>query len=75
MKFNTTGPIYGFSYVVAENPKDAYEEVRMFLDKENLGFKVERVLDTIELLAEQDRYPECRTMLFIAKNTDLKNES
>lgn len=66
MKSSIAGSVaYGISYVVADGPTRAYEIVREFLDKTDLGFDSERVLDSIELLAEDKEYPDCGTILFI----------
>ena len=65
MKSNFNSTIYGFTYVVAKNTDTAYEMVKAYLDKEELGFSKERELESIELLAEEIPYPDCQTMLFI----------
>ncbi len=44
---------------------EAYEQVRKFLDDNDLCFSDERELDTIELLAENTRYPACKKMLLM----------
>ena len=59
------GTDYHETYVVAKSLNDAYEQVRKFLDDNNLCFSDERELDKIELVAENTRYPECKKMLFI----------
>jgi hypothetical protein len=64
MKSSISGPAYGCSYVIADSMDFAYEIVRDFLDKNNLGFHSDRVLEKIELIAEAKRYPECGTILF-----------
>lgn len=56
---------YGISYVVADGPTEAYNIVRKFIDKEDLGFDSDRVLEKVELIAEAEQYPDCGTMLFI----------
>ena len=50
---------HGISYVIADNPHDAYSQVRKYLDDNNLGFRSERCLDKIELLAEDKTYSSC----------------
>lgn len=47
---------YGTSYVVADDPTSAYDTVKKFLDKNNLGFLDHRKLDRVELLADTDQY-------------------
>jgi hypothetical protein len=61
------GTCYGMPYVVATNPTDAYKIVQEYLDKTNLGFRSEREMDSITLLAEEGDYPDCRFQLFIAE--------
>jgi len=64
MKGSIAGTVaYGVSYVIASNPNSAYEIVRYFLDKNDLGFSHERQLEKVELIAECKRYPECGTIL------------
>ena len=55
---------YQTSYVLAKDSSAAYKKVRKFLDNEDLGFASDRTLNSIELVAEDARYPESRTMLF-----------
>lgn len=56
---------YGRSYVLADDPTSAYEKVKKFLGKEDLGFAHERQLESIELLADEDRYNDIGTMIFV----------
>lgn len=58
-------PSYGISYVVAENSDSAYQKVRKFLDKENLGFTGERNFSKAELIADEKNYGEINTMLYL----------
>ena len=67
MTTNAIGPIYGISYVVAEDTDKAYTLVRAHLDQHDLGFRTSRELASVELIAEDVMYPDCRTMLFIQK--------
>lgn len=59
------GTVFGVAYVVAKNTDAAYEQVRQALDSRALGFKSERELDRVELLAEEADYPDCNTILYI----------
>ena len=61
----TIGIDYSQSYVVAEDPNKAYKMVRAFLDKEALGFDHERELKFVELIAEESRYTDIGTRLFL----------
>lgn len=56
---------YGIAYVVAKDAEEAYQCVRSKLDKDDLGFTRDRALNKIELLAEEGKYPECGTILYI----------
>lgn len=58
-------PAHGVSYVVASNAETAYRIVRGALNDMCLGFAAERALDRVELLAENDSYPECGYRLFV----------
>ena len=55
---------HGLAYVIAEDAADAYRRVRSRLDKQDLGFAKDRVLDRVELLAEEGEYPECGVVLY-----------
>ena len=60
---------YSELYVVAEDSHKAYEAVRRFLDDEEIGFSHDRILKNVELIAEDGRYPEARTLLFLPEAT------
>lgn len=62
-----TKPQYRECYVVADDPTSAYNLVREYLDDEKIGFTEDRGLKTIELLAEDTKYPDCKTKLFKRK--------
>jgi len=53
------------SYVIAKNPDEAYKKVRKWLDENNYGFKDEREMDTIELIADEYKYNNIRVPLFL----------
>ena len=57
--------IHGIAYVVATNPTEAYEKLRNYLDTAELGFRREREMEKVELLAEETKYPDCGIALFI----------
>lgn len=65
MTYSSTGVAYGVSYVVANNSDEAYTKVRQYLDKEDIGFRKDRELDKVELLAEDYKYTDTNHMLFI----------
>lgn len=56
---------YGVAYVVAQNPDRAYRMVRDYLDARSIGFRYERELQSVELLAEAYDYPDCGTILHV----------
>lgn len=60
-----SGTEYGHPYVVAENPTEALNKVQKYLNKKDIGFTREREMDTIQLLAEEGDYPECRVQIFL----------
>lgn len=55
---------YSTCYVIATHPTEAYEVVKKYLDEQDLGFEEERALQSIELIAEDDEFPECDHRLF-----------
>ena len=67
--FNATSTDYHESYVVARSTNDAYEQVKKFLDDNDLCFRDERELKQIELMAECKHYSNCKTILFIKGET------
>ena len=62
---SASGVIYGIAYVVAENTEQAYKKVRDSLEKRDIGFKSDRGLLQIELLAEDANYPDCNIILYV----------
>ena len=58
-------------YVVATDPQEAYITVRKDLDKNDYGFRKDRVMKAIELLAEDALYPECEIRLYISDSKPL----
>lgn len=56
---------YGISYVVAENTDEAYKKVKDFLDKEDLGFRKERELEKVELIADSYKHSDVGTLLHL----------
>ena len=56
---------YGKSFVLADDPSSAYNKVKEFVDKEDLGFVHNRELEYIELLADEGRYNDVGTMVFV----------
>lgn len=59
------GTQYGKPYVLAENSDKALNKVQKYLDDKDIGFSKDRVMDSIELLAEVGDYPECNIQLFL----------
>ncbi len=64
VKLQTLG-IYNTSYVIAEHPTEAYEKVIKFLNDNDLTFKNERTLDSIELIAESKEYFNTKCRLYL----------
>lgn len=53
------------SYVVAEDSAQAYQKVRKYMDDKNLCFRNEREMQSIDLIADTQEYPECGISLFL----------
>jgi len=53
------------SYVIARDPTDALNKVQSYLNERDIGFKNEREMDSIELLAEEGGYPKHHVQLFL----------
>lgn len=51
MKHAVNAPTFGVSYVVAEDTAKAYETVRAYLDEHQFGFKADRELLSVTLIA------------------------
>jgi hypothetical protein len=62
---SSTGMQYKTSFVVASDPTTAYQKIRASLDARDYGFRHERELESIELLAEDCDYTDVRTRLFL----------
>jgi hypothetical protein len=56
---------HGIAYVVSEDPHRAYQTLRAHLDKRDLGFTPEREMQSVELLAEANVYPDCGIVLYL----------
>lgn len=65
MSFSATGPTYGAGYVMAADPKEAYEIMRKSVDKWGVGFSWERGLKSVELVADTEQYGECKTIFHV----------
>ena len=57
MQTNSTGAPHGINYVLATNPSEAEKKVVQFLEENDLGFKSERQVIRIDLLASAEKYP------------------
>jgi len=57
--------VYGSSYVVAEDSHKAYLKVRKYLDDKGYGFKKEREMKSVDLIADEDEYTDVQTRLFL----------
>ncbi len=61
---------YGVTYVVSDNPNDAYGQVKHYLDTggiDGIGYEKDRELEKIELIADTVDFPKCGIMLFVPK--------
>ncbi len=65
MTCSSTDTNYGISFVVAEDPTQAYERVKKFLTDDDIGFSKDREMDKIELIADEYRFSDCGTILYL----------
>jgi hypothetical protein len=66
MTSSLDNPAYGDSYVIAPDPAQAYDKVKAFLDKKDIGFYRHRELDRVELIADAGEIGNyCGHMLFL----------
>lgn len=66
MTHSSIGVEYGVSYVVALDSDKAYQKVKKFLDENDIGYKRDRELSKIELIAEEHQYTDVGNMLFLS---------
>ncbi len=57
---------HGVFYAVAENSDAAYMVGKNELEKSSIGVRSERELFSIELIAEEGKYPDCGTTLYVS---------
>jgi len=55
---------HGMAYVLANDPKEAADKLINYVKSKDLGFRHERELKSVELIAEDVLYPDCRMKLF-----------
>lgn len=65
MTYSTTGVVEGISYVVATGAEEAYQKIKKRLDDKNYGFREDRELDKVELLASTYEYTDTKTLLYL----------
>lgn len=63
MTSTVTGVAHGLAYVVANDPTEAYNKLRNYLDEKDLGFTSERELNTIQLIADEESSCDCKLFL------------
>ncbi|MBU0907743.1 MAG: hypothetical protein KKE05_06325 [Nanoarchaeota archaeon] len=61
----TAGVSYKSSYVAAEGTDEAYKKVREYLDGKDYGFKPDRELDNVKLLADEYEFNNTGVRLFL----------
>lgn len=64
---------HGISYVVASDPSMAYEIVYDDLNERNIGYRKDRVLSKVELIASNEKYPDSHVRLYI-QEVDVREE-
>jgi len=62
------------AYVIANDPTSAYKSIRKYFDTKNLGFTDDRALRSIELLAEDNEYPEAKARLFFVPEPRISDK-
>lgn len=65
MTYSTNGVVEGISYVVAAGAEEAYQKVKKRLDDKDYGFRKDRELDKVELLASTYEYTDTKTLLYL----------
>lgn len=65
MTHSYSGTKWGESYVVANDSEQAYKKVREYLDKMDIGFRKDRELLKVELLADCFEYNDIGTVLYL----------
>ena len=55
---------YGISYVIAKDAEQAYQKVKKQYDSKDIGFKVQRQLDNVKLLASTSEFSGVDNLLF-----------
>ncbi len=58
---------WGFSYVVAKDPTEAYRKYQKFLDTEGICFPAKREMESVELVADSYIYGGCGVLLIVGK--------
>lgn len=56
---------YGTSYIIAENLSEAHDIIKKFCDDNDLGFKSERALESIEVIAETNMNGDVKRLFHI----------
>jgi len=55
---------HGLAYVVAKDSAEAYRKVRDELERIGVGFRRDRELLSVEVIAEAGQYPACGIRLY-----------
>ncbi len=64
MNINLTGAPHGKAYVLANDPNEATEKLIKYVNENDLGFRKDRELKSVELIADSSDYPSCGMRLF-----------
>ena len=67
MQSSTSGIAHGVAYVVCGHPTEAYQILRDALEKDDIGFYGDRELHSIELIAEEGKYPSSGYALYLSQ--------
>lgn len=53
------------SYALANDPAEAYDKVKRWLDRNNYGFSKDRVLESVTLIADVSQYADTPARLYL----------
>lgn len=56
---------YFHPYVLANDPTEAYNKAKKVVDEKDYGFASDRELKSIELIADDDNYNQCKTLIIL----------
>ena len=73
MRTNIGKVAYGDSYVLANDPTEAYQTLKNFVDKHDLGFIRDREMESVTLLASEEKYNKIGRLVLVASTKDTSS--